>query len=328
MDENYDVVVIGGGAAGLSGAIALARFRRSVLLVDSGQPRNAPADGVHNFLTRDGTPPAELCALGRAELRSYGATILDGKVNAVRRDGQLFAVDVDRRTVTARRVLVATGTRDELPGIPGLAQRWGRDVVHCPYCHGWEVRDRRIGVIATGPQATHQALLFRQLSDDVTLLAHIGPQLSDEERARLEAAGIPMITGEIAAVESDADRLIGIRLVDGTRVPFEVLAVGAPIHAQVDILHALDVKPVEVRMGAHIIATQVAADATGATNVPGLWVAGNAADAKAQVITAAASGLTAAAAINMDLILADATAPTTSDDRHRSSINRAVSHRR
>lgn len=311
MDETYDVVVIGGGAAGLSGAIALARFRRSVLLVDSGQPRNAPADGVHNFLTRDGTPPAELYALGRAELRGYGGTIVDDQVDAVRRAGQAFAVDVNGSTLTARRVLVATGARDELPAIPGLAQRWGRDVVHCPYCHGWEVRDRRIGVIATGPLAPHQALLFRQLSDDVTLLAHTGPELSNEQHAQLDSAGIPVLPGEIAAVETDADRLVGVLLTNGTRVPFEVLVVGAPIHARVDFLRALGVEPVELRVGAHVIATHVAADATGATDVPGLWVAGNVADPKAQVISAAASGLAVAAAINMDLITSDLTVPAT-----------------
>lgn len=320
MDETYDVVVVGGGAAGLSGAIGLARFRRSVLLVDAGQPRNAPAHGVHNFLTRDGTPPAELYALGRAELRGYGATIIDGRVDAIRRDGQLFAMDVGGRAVTARRVLVATGARDELPGIPGLAQRWGRDVLHCPYCHGWEVRDRRIGVIATGPLATHQALLFRQLSDDVTLLAHTGPELRDEERAQLDSAGIPVVPGEIAAVEADADRLVGVRLADGTRVPFEVLVVGAPIHARVDILRPLGVEPVELCVGEHVVAAQVAADATGATDVPGLWVAGNAADAKAQVIDSAASGLAAAAAINMDLINAGATLPATADHRHSTAV--------
>jgi thioredoxin reductase len=232
-------------------------------------------------------------------------------VDAVRRDGELFAVDVGDRTLTARRVLVATGARDQLPAIPGLAQRWGRDVVHCPYCHGWEVRDRRIGVIATGPLAMHQALLFRQLSDDVTLLAHSGPELSNEELAQLDSAGIPVLPGEIAAVESDADRLVGVRLTNGARVPFEVLVVGAPIHARVDFLHSLGVEPVELRVGAHVIATHVAADATGATNVPGLWVAGNVADPKAQVISAAASGLAVAAAINMDLITSDITLGTT-----------------
>src|SRR5215218_455070 len=156
QSERYDVVVVGGGAAGLSGAVALARSRRSVLVVDAGQPRNAPADGVHNYLGREGTPPAVLLADGRAELA--------GSVTAARRDedGDFRVTLDDGREASARRLLVTTGLVDELPELPGLAERWGRDVLHCPYCHGWEVRDQAIGILATGPNAVHQALLFRQ----------------------------------------------------------------------------------------------------------------------------------------------------------------------
>src|SRR5215472_3052432 len=185
MDENYDVVVVGGGAAGLSGAVALARSRRSVLVVDAGDPRNAPAGHVHNFLTRDGTPPAEIYAAGRGEVTRYGGRVCDARVTALSRDGGRFRAEIGGRTVAARRLLVATGLRDELPGVPGLAARWGNDVVHCPYCHGWEVRDKRIGVLATGPVAMHQVLLFRQLSPHVTLLRHTGPVLTGEESGQL-----------------------------------------------------------------------------------------------------------------------------------------------
>ena len=139
MTDSYDVVVIGGGAAGLSGAVALARSRRSVLLVDAGDPRNAPAGHVHNFLTRDGTPPAEIYELGRAEVARYGGDIQTGRVTGLDRIEDGFRVAVGDRTVTARRLLVATGLRDELPEVPGLSERWGIDVLHCPYCHGWEV---------------------------------------------------------------------------------------------------------------------------------------------------------------------------------------------
>src|SRR5699024_7660585 len=139
----------------LSGALALARSRRSVLVLDGGAPRNAPAGRIHNFLTRDGTPPAEFAAAGRADVEGYGGRVVDASVTGLARDGGAFRVTYDAggaaRTVTARRLLAATGSRDELPDIPGLAERWGSDVLHCPYCHGWEVRDRRIGVLATGP---------------------------------------------------------------------------------------------------------------------------------------------------------------------------------
>ena len=167
MDRSYDVVVVGGGAAGLSGALALARARRSVLVIDAGAPRNAPAGHVHNYLGREGTPPAELLAIGRAEVAGYGGEIVD-RHRHVRRQAPgtaRFRVTLaDGATVRARRLLVTTGLVDELPDVPGLAERWGRDVLHCPYCHGWEVRDQAIGVLATGPLAVHQALLWRQWS--------------------------------------------------------------------------------------------------------------------------------------------------------------------
>src|SRR5918995_2490654 len=163
LRDGYDVVVVGGGAAGLSGALMLARSRRSVVVVDAGAPRNAPAAGVHGLLAREGMPPGELFERGRAEVRSYGGSVVEGEVVSAERDGDGFTVGLaDRRTVRARRLLVTTGLVDELPDVPGLRERWGRDVLHCPYCHGWEARDQAIGVLACGPIAGHPALLFRQ----------------------------------------------------------------------------------------------------------------------------------------------------------------------
>ena len=152
LNPSYDVVVVGGGAAGLNGALMLARSRRSVVVIDAGQPRNAPADGVHGLLARDGMPPAELLERGREEVRSYGGAVVAGTVTTVDRPLTGFTVRLaDGRTVSARRLLITTGVVDELPEIPGLRERWGRDVIHCPYCHGWEVRDRAIGVLASSP---------------------------------------------------------------------------------------------------------------------------------------------------------------------------------
>jgi thioredoxin reductase len=215
MDE-YDVVVIGGGAAGLSGAVALGRSRRSVLVVDDGTPRNAPAEGVHNFLTRDGTPPGELLAAGRAEVASYGGEIRgDRAVGAERVAGGFVVRLAGGATVRGRRLLVTTGLTDVLPDVPGLAERWGRDVLHCPYCHGWEVRDSAIGVLACGPMAVHQTLLLRQLSDDVTFLQHDAEPLGEAEREQLAARGIPVVEGEVVGLEVAGDRLTGARLRSG-----------------------------------------------------------------------------------------------------------------
>src|SRR6201996_2180951 len=215
MIDNYDVVIIGGGAAGLSGAIALARSLRTGLVIDAGDPRNAPSGHVHNFLTQDGTPPAELYEKGRRELAGYGGQVTGARARSISRDNDRFRIDLGTRLVEARRLLIATGARDELPAVPGLAGRWGRDVLHCPYCHGWEVRGQRVGVLSTGPAAVHQALLFRQLTDQVTVLAHRGPELTAGQRSQFADLGITVADGAVVAVESADDHLTGVRLADG-----------------------------------------------------------------------------------------------------------------
>ncbi|WP_035699690.1 NAD(P)/FAD-dependent oxidoreductase, partial [Glycomyces tenuis] len=193
-DMHYEVVVVGGGAAGLSGAVVLARARRRVLVIDAGRPRNARAEGVHSYLTRDGMPPGELVAVGREEVRGYGGAIRDGEVVRIGRDGEVFTVALaDGTRVSADRLLVTTGLVDELPPVPGLAERFGRDALHCPYCHGWEVRGEPIAVLATGPMAVHQALLWRQWSETVTVLRHTAAPFGAEDAERLAARGIAVV---------------------------------------------------------------------------------------------------------------------------------------
>lgn len=307
MDETYDVVVIGGGAAGLAGAVTLARSRRSVLVVDAGRPRNAPADGVHNYLGREGTPPAELLAAGRAELAGYGGRVVaDTAVAVARVDGGFHVELAGGAPVRGRRLLVATGLVDELPDVPGLAPRWGRDVLHCAYCHGYEVRDRAIGVLASGPTAAHQALLFRQLSDDVTLFRHTAPAPAPDEQEALAARGVAVVEGEVAAVETADDRLTGVRLRSGEVVPCEVVVVAPRFVARADVLADLGLHPTEQEMAPGVVAgTAVPAQPTGATEVPGAWVAGNVGDLRAQVISSAAAGVNVGAMINMDLVAED-----------------------
>jgi thioredoxin reductase len=313
-NENYDVVVIGGGAAGLSGAVALARSRRSVLVVDAGDPRNAPAGHVHNFLSRDGTPPSELYAAGRAEVTGYGGRVETARVAALARDGERFGVQISardgeqggERTVAARRLLVATGLRDVLPDVPGLAARWGIDVLHCPYCHGWEVRGQRIGILSTGPAAVHQALLFAQLSRHVTLLQHTGPALDADQHKQLGALGVAIAEGEVERIEAGADGLTGVVLAGRGRLALDAVVVAPRMEARAELLEPLGLKPAEVLIGEHPVGTRIEADRTGATAVPGVWVAGNLTDPQAQVVGAAAAGLMAGAAINFDLILDEA----------------------
>lgn len=298
--DGYDVVVVGGGAAGLSGALMLARARRSVVVIDAGAPRNAPADGVHGLLAREGMPPAELLARGRAEVLGYGGQVASGEVAEVRRDGDGFLVTLaDGRHTRARRLLVTTGLVDELPDVAGLRERWGRDVVHCPYCHGWEIRDRAIGVLANGPMSVHQALLFRQWSDDVTYFTHTAPPPDEEQAEQLAARGIRVVPGAVAALAIAEDRLLGVRLSDGTLVRREAVAVAARMVVRADFLAPLGLRAVEHPSG---MGVHVPADAGGRTEVPGVWVAGNVTDPAAQVGAAAAAGALAAAQINGDLV--------------------------
>ena len=304
MTENYDVVVIGGGAAGLNGALMLARSRRSVLVIDAGEPRNAPAAAVHGLLARDGTPPAELLDRGRAEVRGYGGQLATGQVSTARQNGDGFTVTLaGGRVVQARRLLVATGLTDELPDIPGLRERWGRDVVHCPYCHGWEVRDQAIGVLASGPMTVHQALLFHQLSDDVVLLSHTMPPPAGEEARQLAALGIRVQPGEVVSVLTEEDRISGVKLEDGTVLPRQVLAVAPRMVARAGFLATLGLKPTAHPLG---VGEYIEADRTGLTAIPGVWAAGNVTDLSAQVGGAAAAGALAGAAINADLVAEDA----------------------
>jgi len=293
-------VVIGGGAAGLSGALMLARARRSVVVIDAGSPRNAPAAGVHGLLARDGMPPAELLERGRAEVRGYGGEVVSCVVTTVAREDTGFVVTLaNSRTLRARRLLVTTGLVDELPDIPGLRARWGRDVVHCPYCHGWEVRDQAIGVLASGPMSVHQALLFRQWSADVTFFSHTMPPPTDEQLEQLAVRGIRVVAGEVASLRIADDRLAGVELSDGTVISREALAVSARMAVRADFLAALGLRATEHPMG---IGEYIPADATGRTDVPGVWVAGNVTDLVAQVGGAAAAGAGAAAQINADLV--------------------------
>ncbi|MET0325063.1 MAG: NAD(P)/FAD-dependent oxidoreductase [Ilumatobacteraceae bacterium] len=267
--DRYDVVVIGGGAAGLSAATILSRSRRRVLVVDAGDPRNARAGHVHGYLGREGAPPHELLASGREEVRSYGGEVRPGRVvDVTGRRGDFTVALEDGSAVHARRLLLATGVTDVLPDIDGLADRWGRDVLHCPYCHGWEVRDRRVGVIPFPFMPTHVAQLFRQLTDRVTLFA-AGVELDDEQRHGLEARGIDIVEGAVAAVEVHDDALTGVRLVDGDVIPLDALAVATRLEARAELAERLGAEMIDVPVGRH-----VSLGPMGRTTVPGLWSPG------------------------------------------------------
>ncbi|MEU7467534.1 NAD(P)/FAD-dependent oxidoreductase [Streptomyces sp. NPDC044984] len=303
----YDAIVIGAGAAGLNAALTLGRARRSVLVVDAGQQRNAPARSMHNYLGHEGIAPADFLDLAGREISRFGVERVTASVlTATRETETCFRLELDNgATVRARRLLLATGLVDELPDVPGIAERWARDVLHCPYCHGWEVRDQPIGILATSPVGVEQALLWSQWSDQVTLLAHTGPVLDDTARKRLEARSVRVVEGEVRALDVVDDRLAAVLLADGRRVDLTQIVVAPRFTARVTGLDGLGLDVTDWEMFGQVAGSFVAVNPQGATSVAGVFAAGNVASVTETVIGSAAAGLKAAAGLNLDLIAED-----------------------
>ena len=295
---DFDVVVVGGGAAGLSAALVLSRARRRVLVVGAGEPRNAPAHHLQGFLSRDGMPPARLLEEGRREVVGYGGQVRAGTVtDLVPCGAKGFLVLLEDRTrITARRLVVTTGLRDELPDVPGLRERWARDVLHCPYCHGWEVRGQQLGILWNGPESVRYAQTVRQWTHDAVLFAPPAT-ITPADRSRLVARAIGLVEGEVAGLVIEEDRLRWVELGDGRRVPRDVLFVPPRFVPNHDLLTHLGCAVDD--QGWVVVGPQ------GVTSVPGVWVAGNVANPRAQVVTAAGEGSAAAIAVNADLVEED-----------------------
>jgi thioredoxin reductase len=253
---------------------------------------------MHGYLSRDGMRPTDLLATGREEVTSYGGEIADGVVTDVVIDGGGFTILLSGgQRISARRVLVTTGLRDELPGTPGLRDRWARDVLHCPYCHGHEVRDRRLGVIGGTPGAVRYAQIVRQWTHDLTYFTS-SDTLTAADRTQLLARNIAVVEGTInQLVIDDKDELRGVQMCDGCVIPVDALFVPPRFVPNSALL---------VGLGCDVDTDGwVTVDTTGRTSVPGVWAAGNIVDPRAQVITAAGAGSAAAIAINADLVEED-----------------------
>ncbi|CAA9555005.1 MAG: Thioredoxin reductase [uncultured Thermomicrobiales bacterium] len=299
----FDAIVIGGGPAGLSAALVLGRARRRTLVVDAGEPRNAPAAAAHGMFTRDGTPPAELLEIGRAQLRPYGSVELrPGKAEAARVVEGGFAFDLtDGETVRARTAVLATGVRDDLAGVPGLRELWGRGVYHCPYCHGWEVRDEPLAVLANGETAMHLAPLIRQWSADLVLLTDGPADLTAADRAILTGLGIPVREEPIVRLDGAPDRGLGVVFADGEVLARRAVFARVPVMPRTGLAEGLGCALVAEGMVPGLIEV----DAVGRTTVPGVYAAGDVTTPMAQVVAAAAAGALAAAMLNGDLVRAD-----------------------
>jgi len=305
VERHCDVAVIGGSAAGLAAALQLGRQRRSVIVVDAGEPRNAPAAHMHGYLGREGVPPSELTIAGREEVRSYGGEVVAGRATGVTRtDDQRFRVElVGGHSIVARRVLVATGIVDELPDVEGLAPHWGRDVIHCPFCHGFEVRDRRIVQLATHPRGVHTAALFRQLSAQLTVVVDDGAGVDDAELDALRAGGVRVVGGRAARVVTGADgRVAGVELADRQRVAADAVVVSPRFRARAEAVAPLGLRPAAHPTG---LGDFLATDETGQTAVPGVYAAGNVTDPSQQVLQAAANGSRVGVMISFSLAYDD-----------------------
>jgi thioredoxin reductase len=292
--NRFDVVIIGAGAAGLNAALVLLRARRTVAVVDAGAPRNASAGRMHGFIGRDGTPPRDLLREGRAEIARYGGVIFDDTVAELSHG--FHARLAGGITLTGRRVVAAVGLTDELPDIPGVQDRWGRDLLHCPYCHGFEVRDQPLAVLGGSPEAVQHALLIRQWSADLILFSDTD-HLTPEQEELLTARGVRVVTGAVTGLVVQDDTLRGVALADGTVTARSAVFVRPRPVPNSRLLVELGCDADENGWVLH--------DPTGLTSLPGVWIAGNAADPRAQVVTAAGQGSAAAIAVNADLVAED-----------------------
>ncbi len=305
VERHCDVCVIGGSAAGLAAALQLGRQRRSVIVVDAGDPRNRFSAHMHSYLGREGAPPSELLAAGREEVRSYGGEVLSGRVTRVSRtEAGRFRVELDGgHSVLARRVLAATGLADELPDIDGLAEHWGRDVIHCPFCHGYEFRDQRIVAVITHPAGLHSAGLFRQLSAHFTVVLPEPADADGGELDALRASGVKIVEGRVSRILAGPDgRVAGVELTDQGTIEADAVAVGPRFRVRAEPFAALGLRPAAHPNG---LGDFIETDATGETAVPGLYAAGNATDPSQQVLQAAANGSRVGAMIAFSLATED-----------------------
>jgi thioredoxin reductase/SAM-dependent methyltransferase len=299
--EQWDVIVVGGGAAGLSAALMLGRARRRVLVIDAGEPRNRFAAHMHGALGNEGVDPADLVRRGREELSAYDVTLRAGSVERVENvdDGLVVRLG-DGEAVPTRALVAASGLTDELPDVPGLAGLWGTGVLHCPYCHGWEVRGQRLAVLGTSPMSLHQAELIRQWSDQLTFFtAGCGP-LTAEAQARLRARGIELVDTPVAEVLEDEGRLTGVRLTDGDEVGLDAMFVAATPRPHDEFLAGLNLERSESPMGSFITV-----DPTGRTSHPRIWAIGNVINPGANVPISIGAGAMTGGAVNMALVSED-----------------------
>jgi thioredoxin reductase len=297
--DRYDVVVVGGSFAGLGAAMQLARARRRVLVLDTGRPRNRFTPASHGFPGQDGRAPADILDTFRAEVLAYPTVTFrpDEAVHARAADDGFEVTLASGSLLATRRLVLATGLVDDLPDVPGVRERWGVSVLHCPYCHGYEVADRRFGVLAFGERAVHQALLVTDWSADVTLFINRSMEPDAEQLAQLLARGVRVESRPVAELLGDGTELSGVRLVDGTVIPVDAMFTQPRTRIASPLAEQLGCEVEDGPFGGPVLRT----DARKATTVPGVFAAGDVALAMNATL-AAAAGVMAGASAHQSLI--------------------------
>lgn len=293
---DYDVVVVGGSYAGLAAATQLARARRSVLVVDSGKRRNRFAEHSHGFLTQDGASARAIVAEGKRQLLAYGTVRwLDGQVVAVERDGVGFRLLMESApAVQTRRVVLATGVVDLLPDLPGLAERWGRRVFHCPYCHGYELNRGQIGVLGVSALSLHHGLMLPDWGP-TTLFLNDALEPNGEQLAQLESRGVKLERTVVRHIDGDLD----LHLADGRTIALDGLFVATRLEPASPLAERLGCEVDESPFG-----RTIKTDAMKATTVPGVYACGDLARPGGSVAAAVGDGTLAGAAVHQSLIFA------------------------
>ena len=294
--SNFEVIIIGGSYSGLSAAMALGRSLRKVLVIDAGQPCNRQTPHSHNFLTQDGSTPAEISTIGREQVANYETiTFLDGFAVEAKKTDSGFEIKTEKGELfECKKLIISTGVKDIMPKIPGFAECWGISVIHCPYCHGYEVRKQKTGILANGEFGYEFGKLITNWTDDLTIFTNGKSTLTNEQTGKLAGKGVKIIETEIEKIEHTDGKLDHLILKDGTQVPLQA------VYAKADFVQSSDIHltlGIELTEQGHI-----KVDPMQRTNISGVYACGDTTTQFRSVSFAVSTGTMAGAACNKELI--------------------------
>ncbi|AWW29072.1 NAD(P)/FAD-dependent oxidoreductase [Echinicola strongylocentroti] len=295
-DNTYDAIIIGGSYAGLSAALALGRSLRSTLILDSGTPCNKQTPYSHNFLTQDGKSPSEIAAVALEQVLQYPTVQINHEeVIDAQKVGDVFELQTSSgRVYIAKKLLFATGIKDQIPDMEGFAACWGISVIHCPYCHGYEVKKLPTAIMANGDKAFHMGKLLQNWTDQITLLTNGESQLTTEQHGQLEKDGLRILTQKVASLQHQNGQLESIQLTDGSALDFPVMYAALPFSQSSELISKLGC---EINEHGHVTVS-----GKQETTIPGIYAAGDNTNPLRAVSMAVSSGTTAGAMINFDLL--------------------------